>query len=531
MTTARAGGEPTGAERPNVVVIITDDQGPWAMGCAGNPEIRTPNLDRLAASGIRFRHFFCASPVCSPARASLLTGCIPSTHGVHDWLKDGNGGTQKPVEYLAGITAYTDVLAAHGYRCGLSGKWHLGDSPRPQKGFTHWYAHQFGGGPYNDAPMIRDGQLIREPGYVTERITDDALTYLDRHAAGRPTEAASATGGIEVARGGRESAGAAGAAGQNPFYLHVCYTAPHSPWIDNHPQELVDSYADCAFESCPQEERHPWAGSLSSNLGNRAALQGYFAAVTAMDANVGRILDRLEQHGLRESTLVLFTSDNGFSCGHHGFWGKGNGTFPMNMYENSVTVPTLISRPGHVPSGVVCDALLSHYDVFPTLLDYLGLDVPDARSLPGRSFAPLLRGAGDAGEAGEQDAGPAAGREYIVAGTDSTDSAAQQALTGRHMHDEYGPVRMVRTRDWKYVHRYPYGPHELFDLKHDPGERRNLVDDAGHQATRRALKAELDGWFVRYADPARDGVREPVTGKGQLDLAGPAGNGAVAFAE
>jgi choline-sulfatase len=494
-----------GGDRSNVVVIVTDDQGPWAMGCAGNPEIRTPNLDRLAATGVRFRHFFCASPVCSPARASLLTGRIPSYHGVHDWLKDGNGGAQKPIEYLAGLTAYTDVLAANGYRCGMSGKWHLGDSPTPQKSFSHWYVHQTGGGPYYDAPMIRDGQLIREPGYVTDRITDEALAYLDARAA----DAGPAGPGAE-------------AGGRTPFYLHVCYTAPHSPWIDNHPRELVDSYADCAFASCPQETPHPWAGSLTHNsMGNRAALQGYFAAVTAMDLNVGRILDRLEQHGLREDTLVLFTSDNGFSCGHHGFWGKGNGTFPLNMYENSVTVPTLVSRPGHVPSGVVSDALLSHLDVFPTLLDYCGLDVPDAQALPGRSFVPLLRGRATGGD------------DYVVAATDVTDGARDASdggvRAGRRIHDEYGPVRMCRTRDWKYVHRYPYGPHELYDLTNDPDERANLIDDASGAAARRELKAELDGWFLRYVDLARDGVREPVTGKGQLDLAGPAGRGARAF--
>src|SRR6266542_3642099 len=477
--------------RPNVVVIMTDDQGPWALGSAGNAEIRTPNLDRLAASGTRFSRFHCASPVCSPARASFLTGCIPSSHGVHDWLKGGNGGKQVAIEYLAGLTAYTDVLAAHGYRCGISGKWHMGDSPRPQKSFAHWYVHQTGGGPYYNAPMIRDGELINEPGYVTDNITNEALAYLERRAP----DAAS---------------------GREPFYLHVTYTAPHSPWTNNnHPQDIVDSYSDCAFRSCPQEEPHPWAGALTRNsMGNRAALQGYFAAVTAMDANVGRILDFLEARGLRENTLVFFTSDNGFSCGHHGFWGKGNGTFPMNMYENSVLVPSMVSRPGHVPAGVVSDALLSHYDFFPTILDYLG--VPNARAdlLPGRSFASLLRG----------EAGATRGGDFVVAGTDESGESG-----GRHVHDEYGPVRMVRTREWKYVHRYAYGPHELYDLVSDPDERTNVVDDPARQAVRRELKAELDGWFVRYVDPARDGVREPVTGKGQLDLAGPAGRGAVAF--
>src|SRR5690606_30546131 len=131
-------------DRSNIIVILSDDQGPWALGCAGNHEIRTPTLDRLAGEGTRFDRFFCASPVCSPARASLLTGQIPSQHGVHDWLAAGNmpADPRGPIRYLDGKPAYTDVLVANGYSCGLSGKWHLGDSLAPQHGFSHWYAHQ-----------------------------------------------------------------------------------------------------------------------------------------------------------------------------------------------------------------------------------------------------------------------------------------------------------------------------------------------------------------------------------------------------
>ena len=123
--------------RPNIMAILGDDQGYWAMGCAGNREIQTPHLDRLAASGVRLENLFCASPVCSPARATLLTGRIPSHHGVHDWLRAGNS-TEEPerggklTEYLGGMTGYTDLLAAQGYVCGISGKWHMGDSHHPQ---------------------------------------------------------------------------------------------------------------------------------------------------------------------------------------------------------------------------------------------------------------------------------------------------------------------------------------------------------------------------------------------------------------
>ncbi|KPJ54408.1 MAG: sulfatase, partial [Planctomycetes bacterium DG_58] len=164
--------------RPNVVFILTDDQGPWAAHVCGNEEIRTPNLDRLAGEGVRFENFFCTSPVCSPARASLMTGRIPSQHGVHDWISRGSMPPD-PQAYLEGQTCFTDVLAANGYVCGLSGKWHLGDSMRPQHGFTHWFCMPTGGSQYNDATMIRDGKPVTCPGYLTDVITDDALGFID----------------------------------------------------------------------------------------------------------------------------------------------------------------------------------------------------------------------------------------------------------------------------------------------------------------------------------------------------------------
>ena len=459
------------SNRPNIVFILTDDQGPWAAGCYGNPEIRTPNIDRIASTGVRFENFFVTVPVCSPSRATFLTGRIASQHGVHDWIREGNVGPDA-ASYLEGEIAYTDILAEHGWTCGLSGKWHLGNSQIVQHGFSHWFAHEKGGGPYNNAKMVRNGELVTVPGYVTTAITDDALDTIDRHAGG-----------------------------ENPFYLSVHYTAPHSPWT-GHPQEIVDSYDDCPFESCPQEPEHPWSGSLSQHLGNRESLKGYFAAVTAMDADVGRILDRLEILGIRENTLVVFTSDNGFSCGHHGFWGKGNGTSPLNMYENSVKVPTVISHPGAIPEGYVQPALVSAYDFMPTLLDYLGLPLPEGCNLPGESFLPALLGKEDAV------------RDSVV------------------IYDEYGSTRMIRTAEWKYVHRYPDGPHELYDMGNDPDERTNLVGDSGQTARIADMKGMLEDWFARYVIPEKDGRNREVTGGGQLrPVGGKWEEGGEAFAQ
>jgi arylsulfatase A-like enzyme len=379
--------------QPNIVLVLSDDQGPWAMGCAGNREISTPNLDRLAAAGMRFENFFCASPVCSPARATLLTGRIPSRHGVHDWLAAGNttakyepAGNGRLIEYLRGIPGYTDHLAAAGYRCGLSGKWHLGDCHHPQKSFEFWEVHAKGGGPYYNAPMIRDGAVYEEPRYVTDAITDNALRWM-------------------ATRKGSD----------RPFYLGVHYTAPHSPWERrHHPAELYDMYhGDCAFESVPDGLTPPeWVTRLGipveSPARRRELLSGYFAAVTAMDRNIGRLLDWLEKNGMRHDTLVVFTGDNGMNMGHHGVFGKGNATFPL--------------------------------------------------------------------------------------------------------------------------HRYPYGPNELYDLRNDPAEKSNLAGKAGLAATERQMRGLLVEWFALHADPDRDGSREPVTGLGQLGLCGRPGRGEENFA-
>lgn len=448
----------------NVMVILTDDQGPWALGCAGNEEIITPNLDRLAASGTRFSRFFCTSPVCSPARASLLTGMIPSQHGVHDWIRGGNSG-QAAIPYLAGLRTYSEILASHGYACAISGKWHLGDSERAQAGFRHWFVHESGGGHYYDAPMVKQGKVVHVPGYVTTAITDDALSTLD-----------------SLVRG------------EQPWYLSVHYTAPHSPWLNEHPAELAALYSECDFSSCPEEPPHPWLEPRSVPgsvwLERRENLRGYYAAVTGVDREVGRLIDALDSHGVREDTLVWFLSDNGFNCGHHGIWGKGNGTFPMNMFDTSVCVPAIASCPGHVPAGLVRDDLISGYDFAPTLLDYLGLNPDELTSRrPGHSQAHLLR------------PGHGSERESVV------------------VFDEYGPVRMIRTERWKYVRRYPYGPDELYDLEDDPDEWFNLVAPAHESALppiAAELRGELERWFADYVDPRRDGCRQAVTGMGQL---------------
>lgn len=460
-------------EKPNIIFILSDDQGYWALASSGNKEIKTPVLDKLAAEGMRFENFFCTSPVCSPARASIFTGKIPSQHGVHDYVSTRYDN----IEYLQGQTAYTDVLAENGYRCGISGKWHLGHSVKPQLSFDHWYVHQKGGANYYNAPMVKGGEKINEPGYITDNITDNAIKFIDSQEDNK-----------------------------DPFYLSVHYTAPHRPWLNNHPQEYLDLYKDCKFESVPDESMHPWQieghpHPEDTGIDRKEYLRGYFAATTAMDANIGRILTRIEEQGLRENTIIIFTSDNGMNMGHHGIYGKGNGTYPQNMYDTSVKVPMIISRPTYIPAGQVCQELFSHYDFMPTILDYLGISYNGIENLPGNSFAPILKGV------------EVEGRDNIV------------------VFDEYGPVRMIRSKDWKYIHRYPRGPHELYDLNKDPDEENNLYQEMSRQYIVEEMKSRLDKWFMQYVDPNINGVLEPVCGMGQFNFAGIYNKGAKAYGQ
>ena len=494
--------------KPNILFILSDDQGAWAMRCAGNTDIYTPNMDRLAAEGYRFENFFCTSPGCSPARASLLTGRMPSAHGVQDWICSGNLDRDalgeikedpyykledKPIRYLDGMLTYTDVLKENGYTCALSGKWHLGDSVVPQHGFDRWFTIGRGGCYYDKADIVEDGRVYFENRYITNVITDKALGWLEEF---------------------REQ--------EEPFYLSVHYTAPHSPWDeDQHPKEFIDMYRDCGFTATPELPIHPnqiESAPYGTGEVRKSLLRGYYAAITAMDADIGRLLDRLEALGMREDTIVIFTADNGMNMGHHGIWGKGNGTFPFNMYDTAVKVPLLISWPAHYPAGVVCERMCSQYDFFPTLMDMVGIDggFPEAKKegkeacgqterLPGKSFADVF----GAGKTGSPDASGTTG---------GADTAEEAGDSDRWVvvYDEYGPTRMIRTEEWKYVCRLPYGPDELYHLSVDPEENTNLIDEPEYRPLVDRMYAQMTEWFYRYSDPAMDGAKEGVTGFGQL---------------
>ena len=257
-------------KQPNLLFILTDDQGAWAMGCAGNAEIKSPNLDRLAREGIRFDNYFCTSPVCSPARASILTGRIPSQHGVHDflyWQAEGHGGLDREVpadsvQFLAGMPTYAEMLTDAGYDICLSGKW-----LQPRCGFQTWNPMPYGASDYFNVPVVENGELAKHDGYASDLFTDNALEFLGRQVGE-----------------------------DRPFCLNVHYTAPHAPWgREHHPQQIWDDYHDkCPFDSVPGPEEPLPRGFNARPVdaeGRRLNLAGYFAAIEGMDRNIGRLLD------------------------------------------------------------------------------------------------------------------------------------------------------------------------------------------------------------------------------------------------
>ena len=209
-----------------------------------------------------------------------------------------------------------------------------------------------------------------------------------------------------------------------------------------------------------------------------------------MDHQIGRLMDRLDELGIADDTIVIFTSDNGMNLGQHGIWGKGNGTFPQNMYDSSVKVPFIASWPGHFAKGAVCSELFSHYDILPTLCHLAGCPVNTKQEIPGHSFARWL-------EEPELESS----RPVVV-------------------FDEYGPVRMIRDKEWKLVLRYPYGPNEFYHLTEDPDETENLFHDPAQEVRIVAMRRQMEEWFLRYSDPDLDARKEGVTGTGQYCRAG-----------
>ncbi|MEG0771163.1 MAG: sulfatase-like hydrolase/transferase [Clostridia bacterium] len=481
-------------KKPNILFILSDDQGYWATG-KHDREIVSPNLNRLSDKGVTFDNFFCVSPVCSPARLSIFTGKIPSAHGVHDWiakghidsnhlsddLKENFANENRPEEYnwprnqLSGDTArmylnsqrcFTNALAENGYDCSIIGKWHMGESEVPQAGFTDFRTLAMGGDNYMFPVICKDGVVsMLKNKYVTDYVTENAVEMIQSHPKDKP------------------------------FYLSVHYTAPHAPWDkEQHPKEIYDMYEYCDFTATPNVPIHKDADIYGMNDKDYQAyrikcLRGYYSAITGMDIGIGKILDTLKEQNELDNTIIIFTADNGMSMGHHGIFGKGNGTYPMNMYDTAVKVPMIISYPQQFKSGFKTKALCSHYDIYPTLMDLLDIKTEDLSNLPGSSFKEILLGNDNTGN------------ESVI------------------VYDEYGPVRMIRTQNYKYIRRFTFDNYdEFYDLKADPDELNNCIDKPEFADIINTMKNELEEWFNKYSVPQYDGKYLDVHGIGQLEM-------------
>ena len=432
--------------RPNILLFLTDDHGAWANGCYGNAEVQTPTLDALAARGSRFERAYTPTPVCSPARACLLTGRSASQVGIHDWLEEAIPAVGER-DWLGETATLFEQFAAAGYATGLSGKWHLGQSHLAPRGADYHFGLPGWQGAHNGAyTYVRNGEMVTLDGNKSALISDHAIEFLD----GLPAD--------------------------KPFFLKVGYIATHSPYHQQtHDPRQTARYQDCRFVDIPRYEPHRWVkneggGNALSESELRDRYIGYYAAVSEIDAGIGRIIAALQARGQWENTIVVYTSDHGCALGHHGFFGKGNSTRPLNMYEVSLQVPLIVAGAG--VSAQVLPQYVDHYDSYQTVCELAGL--PPAAGSAGRSYAPLLRG----GRAADWD---------------------------NTRYGEYGDLRMVRDENWKLVLRYPEGPHELFDLAADPQERVNCYAEQPQVAA--GLRARLDAFYRAHEVEALSGLR------------------------
>lgn len=442
----------------NFVVVVTDDQGAWATS-EHWPELKTPNLDALSARSTVFENYYCASPVCSPARGSLLTGRMPSAHGIHDWLVGGRHWDDREEEFLSGMVTLPEVLKKNGYSCAMVGKWHVGTSKHPAPGFDYWYAHRYGGGPYYEAPIWdENGEEASEPEYFTYAVANHACDFLARRDESKP------------------------------FFLLVNFTAPHSPWIDNHPRDLLDLYSDTDFPSIPREAAHPWTRTYNDFADAFAdplpSLQGYAASLSGVDRAIGQINEALSVGALADDTAFIYMADNGFSCGQHGLWGKGNGTYPLNFWENSVRVPCMMHIPGQLERRTVIENV-SACSFYETVCELAGVEAPEDPLRAAGSVAPLVRG------------------------------EASENLDPVVVFDEYGGGRMIRLGDYKFIDRFD-GPRELYDFSVDPDERNNVADSPEYSEIQAELATQLEQWFAAHETLVNRAFDRDVRGRGQV---------------
>ena len=448
--------------RPNIVVIVVDDLRWDEFGAAGHPYLETPNIDRLASEGALFTNSFHAVPLCSPNRASLLTGQYPSRHGIIDNVARNQASHR--------LETFPRALQVDGYETAFLGKWHMGNDPTPRPGFDYWVALP-GQGRSEDPEFFEDGRLHVVEGYTTDLLADRAIEFMRREREG-------------------------------PFLAYIAHKAVH-PDLRQLDDGSVEPGSSRGYVAAPRHrgtyeeelfERRPNVINTLADLDGKPAIRralvyratGDVTAIfgdidapstgentirqraemlLAVDEGVGRMMAALEELGTLDQTVFVFTGDNGFFYGEHGLTSERR--LP---YEESIRNPLLIRYPPMVEAGSTPSGLALTVDLAPTLLELAGTPVSDR--IQGRSLVPLLREDADSW------------RESIL-----IEFYTYENLFLHLMDMDY---RALRTDRYKYIHwvRYPELD-ELYDLEADPFEMSNLVDDPQSADLRLELRDEL----------------------------------------
>ena len=457
-------------DHTNLLIIMTDNQSPSLLGAYGNPEILTPSIDQLADEGVLFENAFAVSGVCSPTRATLLTGLIPSQHGVHNALPDRSrgGGKLMPASWSA-IQEFPNlpqILSDAGYSTGLVGKFHLGSHETPQLGFDFWAT--FGSGHTMDfygEEIFDNGNVYTEPGHMTDLWTRKAEEFLSQQSPERPFFLFLSYNGpyilppvvLKPAR--------------NPFVEHYLENPPSMPQEPIH-RNLMNMAArnkpvpilfEVGFGGWPHMQA----------LNNPQAMINIASEMSNVDQGVGRVMRYLKQQGLDRNTLVVFMSDQGSLYGQHGLWGNTSAWWPPTTYDEHIRIPLIFRHPDRIPAGIRAGKMVNQFDFMPTVLEYLDISAKEPVKSPGQSYVESL-------------------------------TRPDKPSTNDAVFHEFITVRNIRTSRWLYQKSFLLGEDALYDLDRDPQQRRNLVDASAYAETANRLEEQLNAFFERYADPRYD---------------------------
>lgn len=445
-----------GASRPNILYIMADDHAAPAMSCYGSRMNKTPNIDRIANEGMRFNNCFCTNSLCGPSRAVLLTGKYSHINGFRDNTGQSRFNGNQPT--------FIKMLRAAGYHTAVIGKWHLNSKPT---GFDYSCIMP-GQGRYFDPQFDDMGKRTVVQGYVTDIITDKTIEHIENRDKSQP------------------------------FCILCHHKAPHREWNPDPkhaklyddvqiptPPTFDDDYSGRGTPAHDQDmtiaktltrtdlKQSPPAGLTGQALKEwkyQRFIKDYLRVIASIDDNIGRLLDFLEKEGLAENTIVVYTSDNGFFLGDHGWFDK------RFMYEESLHLPFIIRYPGHIKPGSVTNDLALNLDFAPTFLDYAGVKIPD--DIQGVSLRPVLEGKA-----------PADWRKSIY-------YHYYEFPQPHHVHPHYG----VRTLKHKLIYFYTLKEWELYDLEKDPHELKSVYNDPAYASVRAELTAELERLRKQYKD-------------------------------